>query len=52
MGIEIKEWNKHVNPKMAIEYLETYRKPVNTSIWQLRSSQKARLNWKILSCSI
>lgn len=25
MGIEIKEWDKRVNPKMAREYLETYR---------------------------
>ena len=26
MGIEIKEWDKSVHPKMAMEYLETYRK--------------------------
>ncbi|CAG0967817.1 hypothetical protein METP3_01250 [Methanosarcinales archaeon] len=25
MGIEIKEWDKRVHPKMAMEYLETYR---------------------------
>ncbi len=25
MGIEIKEWDKRVHPKMAKEYLETYR---------------------------
>ena len=25
-GIEIKEWDKRINPKMAEEYLETYRK--------------------------
>ena len=25
VGIEIKEWDKRVNPKMAMEYLETYR---------------------------
>lgn len=25
VGIEIKEWDKRVNPKMAREYLETYR---------------------------
>ena len=25
VGIEIKEWNATVNPKLAIEYLETYR---------------------------
>jgi hypothetical protein len=25
VGIEIKEWDKHVHPKMAMEYLETYR---------------------------
>lgn len=25
VGIEIKEWDKRVNPKMAVEYLETYR---------------------------
>jgi hypothetical protein len=25
VGIEIKEWDKRVNPKIAIEYLETYR---------------------------
>ena len=25
VGIEIKEWNKRVHPKMALEYLETYR---------------------------
>ena len=24
MGIEIKEWNVTVNPKLAMEYLETY----------------------------
>lgn len=26
VGIEIKEWDKHLNLKMAKEYLETYRK--------------------------
>lgn len=26
VGIEIKEWDKRVNPKIAMEYLETYRK--------------------------
>jgi hypothetical protein len=26
MGIEIKEWDKRVNSKIAMEYLETYRK--------------------------
>ncbi|MDP2845374.1 MAG: hypothetical protein Q8N79_04775, partial [Candidatus Methanoperedens sp.] len=25
VGIEIKEWDKPLNPKMAKEYLETYR---------------------------
>lgn len=25
VGIEIKEWDKRVHPKMAMEYLETYR---------------------------
>jgi hypothetical protein len=25
VGIEIKEWDKRVHPKIAIEYLETYR---------------------------
>lgn len=25
VGIEIKEWDKRVHPKMALEYLETYR---------------------------
>jgi hypothetical protein len=25
VGIEIKEWEKRVHPKMAMEYLETYR---------------------------
>jgi hypothetical protein len=25
VGIEIKEWNATVNPKLAVEYLETYR---------------------------
>jgi hypothetical protein len=25
VGIEIKEWDKSVHPKMAMEYLETYR---------------------------
>lgn len=25
VGIEIKEWNATVNPKLAMEYLETYR---------------------------
>ena len=25
IGIEIKEWDKRVHPKMAMEYLETYR---------------------------
>jgi predicted MPP superfamily phosphohydrolase len=25
VGIEIKEWNVTVNPKLAMEYLETYR---------------------------
>jgi len=25
VGIEIKEWNKRVNPKIANQYLETYR---------------------------
>jgi len=25
VGIEIKEWEKRVHPKMALEYLETYR---------------------------
>jgi hypothetical protein len=25
VGIEIKEWDKRVNPKIAMEYLETYR---------------------------
>jgi hypothetical protein len=25
VGIEIKEWDKHVHPKIAMEYLETYR---------------------------
>lgn len=26
VGIEIKEWDKRVNPKIAAEYLETYRR--------------------------
>ena len=26
VGIEIKEWDKRVNPKIAMEYLETYKK--------------------------
>ncbi len=26
VGIEITEWDKRVHPKMALEYLETYRK--------------------------
>ncbi len=26
VGIEITEWDKRVNPKIAMEYLETYRK--------------------------
>lgn len=25
VGIEIKEWDKRVHPKIAMEYLETYR---------------------------
>jgi len=25
VGIEIKEWDKRVNPKIAMEYMETYR---------------------------
>jgi len=25
VGVEIKEWNATVNPKLAMEYLETYR---------------------------
>ncbi len=26
VGIEIKEWDKRVHPKLALEYLETYRR--------------------------
>jgi len=44
VGIEIKEWDKRVHPKMAMEYLETYRGTCEYFYLAAKKTQRAHWN--------
>jgi hypothetical protein len=43
VGIEIKEWDKQVHPKMALEYLETYRQTCEYFYLAAKKFSKSKL---------
>lgn len=46
VGIEIKEWDKRVHPKMAMEYLETYRQTCEYFYLAAKKFSKSTLELK------
>jgi len=43
VGIEIKEWDKRVHPKIAMEYMETYRG--TCEYFYLAANNSQRVHW-------